>query len=98
MGASTVTILREVTLPLLMPGVISAGLFAFLLSWGNFPLSLFTTGVDATLPKWLYSRMVSGYTPQIPALGVLSVAASALLMLVGFAVLRWSRRQDGQSE
>ncbi len=93
MGASTPTILREVTLPLLMPGVISAGLFAFLLSWGNFPLSLFTSGVDATLPKWLYSRMVSGFTPQIPALGVLSVVASALLMLVGFALLRWSRRQ-----
>ncbi|WP_283179745.1 ABC transporter permease [Gemmobacter sp. 24YEA27] len=69
MGASTFTILREVTLPLLMPGVISAGLFAFLLSWGNFPLSLFTTGLDSTLPKWLYARMVSGYTPQIPRLG-----------------------------
>lgn len=93
MGASTFTILREVTLPLLMPGVISAGLFAFLLSWGNFPLSLFTTGVDATLPKWLYARMVSGYTPQIPALGVLSVAGSAALMLVGFIVFRLTRRR-----
>ncbi|MFV0472931.1 MAG: ABC transporter permease, partial [Pikeienuella sp.] len=41
MGAGTWTILREVTLPLLMPGLVSAGLFAFLLSWGNFPLSLF---------------------------------------------------------
>jgi len=40
MGASTTTVLREITLPLLMPGIISAGLFAFLLSWGNFPLSL----------------------------------------------------------
>lgn len=93
MGASTLTILREVTLPLLMPGVISAGLFAFLLSWGNFPLSLFTTGVDATLPKWLYARMVSGYTPQIPALGVLSVVGSALLMTIGFLVFRWTRRR-----
>ncbi|NVK61983.1 MAG: ABC transporter permease, partial [Rhodobacteraceae bacterium] len=43
MGATTWDTLREVTIPLLMPGVISAGLFAFLLSWGNFPLSLFTT-------------------------------------------------------
>lgn len=93
MGASTLTILREVTLPLLMPGVISAGLFAFLLSWGNFPLSLFTTGVDATLPKWLYARMVSGYTPQIPALGVLSVVGSAALMLIGFVVFRLTRRR-----
>ncbi|MFC4624440.1 ABC transporter permease [Daeguia caeni] len=94
MGASTFTILREITLPLLMPGIISAGLFAFLLSWGNFPLSLFTTGVDAPLPKWLYARMVSGYTPQIPALGVLSVIGSAVLMLIGLLALRWARRRD----
>lgn len=93
MGASTLTVLREVTLPLLMPGIVSAGLFAFLLSWGNFPLSLFTSGVDSTLPKWLYSRMVSGFTPQIPALGVMSVAGSAVLVLVGLVVVRWMRRQ-----
>ena len=62
MGASTWTVLKEVTVPLLMPGVISAGLFSFLLSWGNFPLSLFTTGADSTLPEWLYAKMVSGYS------------------------------------
>src|SRR5690606_24985680 len=81
MGASTWVTLREITLPLLMPGVTTAALFAFLLSWGNFPLSLFTSGIDAPLPKWLYARMVAGYTPQIPAIGVMSVLASALLML-----------------
>ncbi|MEI2806137.1 ABC transporter permease [Albidovulum sp.] len=93
MGASTFTVMREVTLPLLMPGIVSAGLFAFLLSWGNFPLSLFTSGVDATLPKWLYSRMVSGFTPQIPALGVLSVAGSTVLVLAGLILVRWLRRR-----
>ncbi len=93
MGASTLTVMREVTLPLLMPGIVSAGLFAFLLSWGNFPLSLFTSGVDATLPKWLYSRMVSGFTPQIPALGVLSVAGSTVLVLAGLILVRWLRRR-----
>lgn len=93
MGASTLTVMREVTLPLLMPGIVSAGLFAFLLSWGNFPLSLFTSGVDATLPKWLYSRMVSGFTPQIPALGVLSVAGSTVLVMAGLILVRWLRRR-----
>jgi len=93
MGASTLAVLREVTLPLLMPGIVTAGLFAFLLSWGNFPLSLFTTGVDSTLPKWLYSRMVSGFTPQIPALGVLSVAGSAVLVGFGLLVMRWMHRR-----
>ncbi len=91
MGASTFTILREITLPLLMPAVISAGLFAFLLSWGNFPLSLFTTGADSTLPEWLYAKMVSGYSPLVPTLGVLSVVGSFLLIMLAFAVV-WLMR------
>lgn len=86
MGASTWMVLREVTIPLLMPGVISAGLFAFLLSWGNFPLSLFTTGADSTLPEWLYAKMVSGYSPLVPTVGVLSVIASVFLLAAAFLV------------
>lgn len=86
MGADTFTILREITLPLLMPGLVSAGLFAFLLSWGNFPLSLFTTGADSTLPEWLYAKMVSGYSPLVPTLGVMSVVGSFLLILTALAV------------
>ncbi len=91
MGASTFTILREITLPLLMPGVVSAGLFAFLLSWGNFPLSLFTTGADSTLPEWLYAKMVSGYSPLVPTLGILSVVGSFLLIMLAFS-LAWMIR------
>lgn len=96
MGAGTWTTLREVTLPLLWPGVFSAGLFAFLLSWGNFPLSLFTTGADSTLPEWLYAKMVSGYSPLVPTVGMLSVLGSATLVLGAvFAPRLWRlvRRQ-----
>nr|WP_321445562.1 ABC transporter permease [uncultured Cohaesibacter sp.] len=82
MGCSTFQILRDITVPLLMPGVISAGLFAFLLSWGNFPLSLFTTGADSTLPEWLYAKMVSGYSPLVPTVGILTVLASAVILAV----------------
>lgn len=88
LGASTWTTLREVTLPLLAPGIVAAGLFSFLLSWGNFPLSLYTSGADSTLPKWLYARMVSGYSPLIPTLGVLSVVGSLILVLLALAAVR----------
>lgn len=86
MGCSHWQTLREVTLPLLMPGMVSAALFAFLLSWGNFPLSLFTTGADSTMPEWLYAKMVSGYSPLVPTLGILSVAGSALVIAVALLV------------
>ncbi len=93
MGASYWQILREITLPLLWPGVVSAGLFAFLLSWGNFPLSLFTTGADLTLPEWLYAKMVSGYSPLVPSVGSLTVLFSFLLILAGLVFVWWSGRR-----
>ncbi len=93
MGASTYVVLREITLPLLLPGIISAGLFSFLLSWGNFPLSLFTTGADSTLPEWLYAKMVSGYSPLVPTLGVLSVFGSILLIILAIFIV-WIVRSN----
>jgi spermidine/putrescine transport system permease protein len=93
LGASRWTVLREVTLPILWPGIWSGALFAFLLSWGNFPLSLYTAGADSTIPKWLYSKMVAGYTPAVPALGTMSTLAAAGLMLAGGGVLALLRRR-----
>ncbi|OXT00620.1 spermidine/putrescine ABC transporter permease [Notoacmeibacter marinus] len=97
MGANTGTILRLITLPLLLPGLVSAGLFAFLLSWGNFPLSLFTTGADSTLPEWLYAKMVSGYSPLVPTLGIMSVAGSFVIIMVALAVA-WLMRANRESK
>ena len=51
LGATRWQVMKEVTLPVLFPGIFSGCLFAFLLSWGNFPLSLFTTGADTTIPS-----------------------------------------------
>lgn len=93
LGASRTQVLREVTLPILWPGIWSGGLFAFLLSWGNFPLSLYTTGADTAVPEWLYSKMVAGYTPMVPALGSMATIAAAVLMVVGGSVATVLRRR-----
>ena len=87
LGATRLQVLREVTLPILSPGIVSGGIFAFLLSWGNFPLSLFSTGADQTVPEWLYAKMVSGYTPMVPTLGSITMASAALLLLIVY--LAW---------
>jgi spermidine/putrescine transport system permease protein len=94
LGASRWQVFREVTLPLLWPGIWSGMLFAFLLSWSNFPLSLYTTGADSTVPEWLYAKMVAGYTPMVPALGTMATLAAALVLLGGWAIaslIRWRR-------
>jgi spermidine/putrescine transport system permease protein len=83
LGANRLQVLREVTLPILWPGIWSGALFAFLLSWGNFPLSLYTTGADSTVPEWLYAKMVAGYTPMVPTLGTMSTIGAALALGLG---------------
>ena len=71
----------------------SGGLFAFLLSWGNFPLSTFTTGADSTVTEWLYTKMGSGYTPMIPTMGALSVFGAIAILFGGYMFLVVHRRR-----
>ena len=92
MGATRWQVFREITLPLLLPGVLSGGLFCFLLSWGNFPLSLFTTGADSTLPEWLYAKMIMGYSPLVPTVGTLTVVGAGVFILAGFFVVLLFKR------
>ena len=92
LGASRWQVLREVTLPVLFPGLFSGALFAFLLSWGNFPLSLFTTGADTAVPEYLYAKMVAGYTPGVPVLGTVSTVGATILLIGGYAVILALRR------
>lgn len=89
MGASRRQVFFEITLPMLWPGIFSGALFAFLLSWGNLPLSIYTSGADQTLPVWLYSKMVAGYTPQVPALGTLLMLAAAILLFGSYLASQW---------
>lgn len=93
MGASRLQVFREITLPLLAPGLASGFIFAFLLSWSNFALSMFTTGADQTVPGWLSAKMQSGYTPQVPALASVTTAVAFALMLAGYAMFQWQRRR-----
>lgn len=92
LGASRWQVLREVTLPVLFPGLFSGALFAFLLSWGNFPLSLYTTGADTTVPEYLYAKMVAGYTPGVPVLGTVSTVGAAILLIGGYGLILATRR------
>ena len=97
LGASRLQVFREVTLPALAPGIVSGALFAFLLSWSNLPLSVFTTGADTTLPEWLYSRASTNYSPLVPAISMIATLASALVIAVaaGLWALASRSRQAG---
>lgn len=91
LGATRLQAFREVTLPALLPGILSGGLFGFLMSWSNLPLSVFTSGADTTLPEWLFSRTATNYSPLVPAVAVVATAVSALVVIVVALAWRISR-------
>jgi spermidine/putrescine transport system permease protein len=98
LGATRMEVFREVTLPVLFPGIFSGALFAFLLSWGNFPLSLFTTGADTTVPEYLYAKMVAGYTPGVPVLGTVSTIGAMVVLVGGYGLVLLSRRKRAMEQ
>jgi spermidine/putrescine transport system permease protein len=76
LGASTWQVYKEVTLPVL--------LFAFLLSWSDFELSLFLQGTDQMLPVYIYGKMTGGFSPTAPALSATVYILSAAALFVPF--------------
>jgi spermidine/putrescine transport system permease protein len=93
LGATRLQAFREITLPALMPGIVSGALFGFLLSWSNLPLSVFTSGADTTLPEWLFSRTATNYSPLVPAVAVVATAISGLVILVVAATWQLATRR-----
>lgn len=93
LGADAWQSFRRVTLPLILPGVLAAGMLAFTLSLDDFVVSFFTSGPGSTtLPIYIYSSVKRGVTPEINALATLIVVASLLATL---SVILLQCRQRG---
>ncbi|MBN9221402.1 MAG: ABC transporter permease [Mesorhizobium sp.] len=94
-GASGWEVFREITFPLLWPGILSAATFAFLLSWGNFYVSYSLAGTARTLPIFVYSGIAVGSSPIYPALATLNfIPALVLVFLADFLRRRALKRQN----
>ena len=91
LGASRVRAILSVTIPYLTPALVSAGIVCFLLSFENFGTTLFLIGSEPTLPILFFSRLRFLITPQINAVSVLLIVATAVLGLASIAIgrARW---------
>ncbi|BBK43031.1 ABC transporter permease [Allostella vacuolata] len=69
-GATRLQILRRITLPLAVPGLISAGIFSFTLSWNEFIYSLafIQSSENKTVPVAILTELISGDVYQWGAL------------------------------
>jgi len=83
LGANEWITFRRITLPLLMPGIISSALLAFTLSLDDFVISFFVTGVGSqTLPVYIWGQIRKGITPEINAISALMLVLSIILVMV----------------
>ncbi|SFH75026.1 ABC transporter permease [Albimonas pacifica] len=82
LGVSPAVTFRKVTFPMVFPGVLSAMLFGFTLSYDEFPRSLFTAGSDVTLPLAIYGTFAVEIHPNIFAFGVLSTLFSFTILAI----------------
>lgn len=82
LGANEWTTFRRVTLPMILPGILSGALLAFTLSLDDFVITFFTNGPGSTtLPIYVYGLLRRIITPQVNAL------STVWILVVFFAVL-----------
>jgi ABC-type spermidine/putrescine transport system permease subunit II len=86
LGASTAQRLRTVILPLLMPGLISSFLFAFITSLDELTIAIFVSGgLKTTLPKQMWDDMLLQLNPTLAAVATtLVVVISVAVFLAAF--------------
>jgi len=94
LGAKPVTVFFKITLPLIMPAIVSGWMLAFTLSWDDVVISQFVSGPgSSTLPMEIFSRVRRGVRPDINAL------ATIMVLIVATGVVAstiWMKRQERQ--
>lgn len=88
LGAGPITTFFKVTLPLILPSVLAAGLFAFIISWDEVVTAIFLSGPDlTTLPVQMWSGIRVQIDPTVAAISTLVL----LVILGSFLVLGLTR-------
>jgi putrescine transport system permease protein len=78
LGARPAKVFWRITLPLIMPAIISGWLLAFTLSWDDVVISQFVAGPSSTtLPMVIFSKVRLGVSPDVNALATLMVLVVA---------------------
>ena len=81
LGASRVRTFRSITLPLILPAVVSAFLIAFTTSFDEYAVASFVVGTRVTFPIYLYSAL--RFPDQLPQV----IAVAVVVLLVSLTVV-----------
>jgi len=96
LGASPPTVFFKITLPQILPGVISGALFAFVTSFDEVVVALFIAGSEQyTLPRQMFAGIREKYNPTIAAVATMMIVVSVLLLVTVEMLRRRSERLRG---
>lgn len=99
LGANEVQTFTLVTLPFMAPGILAGALLAFILSFDDFVITFFNSGVgNTTLPLKVYSMVKFGVTPEINAISVFMLAISGVLLILAYKLQAAPRRPVAEPE
>ncbi|MBI3455005.1 MAG: ABC transporter permease subunit [Candidatus Rokubacteria bacterium] len=87
LGANRLTTFRLVTLPLMVPGLVAAGLFAFTLSLDEFIITFLLTATTQTLPLYVWGMLRTIVSPTVNAVATMIVVAS-FVFVGGFLLMQ----------
>jgi spermidine/putrescine transport system permease protein len=88
LGANEWATFTRVTLPLIAPGILAAGLLAFALSVDDFVITNFNAGATVTFPLYVWGAARVGVPPQVNVIGTMIFAVAVGAMLVNVLVQR----------
>ncbi|MFM9099238.1 MAG: ABC transporter permease [Actinomycetota bacterium] len=83
---------RFVTLPLVMPGIAGAALLAFSLSFDDFIITNFNSGIVTTFPKFVYISSARGIPPEANVIGSAMFFIALIIVIVGQVVSRQRKK------
>jgi len=94
LGARPATVFFRVTLPLIMPAIVSGWLLSFTLSWDDVVISQFVAGPSSTtLPMVIFSKVRLGVSPDVNALATLMVLVVTTGVVTSALWMRASERR-----
>jgi len=96
LGAGPLTTFRAITLPLILPAVVSAFLIAFTTSFDEYAVASFVIGTRTTFPIFLYSALrFPSQLPQVIAVAVVVIVVSLAVVAAAELGRRVAERSLG---
>jgi spermidine/putrescine transport system permease protein len=96
LGASRLRTFRSITLPLIVPAVVSAFLIAFTTSFDEYAVASFVVGQNVTFPIYLYSALrFPNQLPQVIAVAVVVITVSLAVVVAAEVGRRVAERRLG---